>query len=349
MSAPRGANEILERSRELVAPALHRAVAALTDEVRPIAEYHFGWRDADGHLVEHDGGKGVRPALAVLSAEAVGASAEFGIPGAVAVELVHNFSLIHDDVVDHDEERRHRPSVWALYGIGKAVIVGDALLALAEQSILDSQRVLGVGAAAREAAVARAARRIVDATSKMIAGQALDMDFEHTDFVGLDACREMEAGKTGALLSCASAIGAEFAGAGAELVAALARFGLELGLAFQAIDDVLGIWGDPQATGKPAGSDLRSAKKSLPVVAALARGGPEADELSALLRRGDLDDEATARAAALVEKSGGRQLALDEAARRLDQAIDAIALDAITDRARDELTELARFVVEREF
>jgi geranylgeranyl diphosphate synthase, type I len=349
VSAPRNAQEVLERSRELVAPALHRAVASLSEGVRPVAEYHFGWRDANGNLAEHNGGKGIRPALAVLSAEAVGAPSEFGLPGAVSVELVHNFSLIHDDVVDHDTERRHRPSVWALFGIGKAVIVGDALLALADQCLLEAERVLGVAAVAEQSAVAASARRIADATSKMIAGQALDMAFEHTDAVSLQACLEMEAGKTGALLSCASAIGAEFAGAAPALVSALATFGLELGLAFQAIDDVLGIWGDPAVTGKPAGSDLRAGKMSLPIVAALERGGPEADELAGLLQRDDLDDEATNRAALLVEKSGGRQLALDDAAQRLESALAAIALDGIDATARDELSELARFVVEREF
>jgi geranylgeranyl diphosphate synthase, type I len=343
------AHDVLERTRGLVAPALHRAIATLSDEVRPVAEYHFGWRDAEGNLVDHDGGKGIRPALAVLSAEAVGAPSEFGIPGAVAVELVHNFSLIHDDVVDNDAERRHRPSVWALFGIGKAVIVGDALLALAGQALLDAGRVLDAGGGADEAAVARSARRIADSTAKMIAGQALDMAFEQTDGVGLGACEEMEAGKTGALLSCASAIGAEFAGADGALVAALARFGLELGLAFQAVDDVLGIWGDPARTGKPAGSDLRSKKKSLPVVAVLARGGPEASELAELLRQDELDDDAAAHAAGLVEKAGGRQLALDEAARRLDAALAVIARDELTAESRAELSELARFVVEREF
>lgn len=349
MSTPTSAHDVLERSREFVAPALHRAIAALSPEVRPVAEYHFGWRDADGRAVEHDGGKGVRPTLAMLSAQAVGADPSFGVPGAVAVELVHNFSLIHDDVVDHDSERRHRPSVWALFGVGKAVIVGDALLALADQCLLDAEGVLGVGGDAPRSAVARAARRMADATSQMIAGQALDMAFEHTDAVGLDACRQMEAGKTGALLSCASAIGAEYSGADIGLVEALARFGLQLGLAFQAVDDVLGIWGDPARTGKPAGSDLRAGKMSLPVVAVLERGGPEAEELLALLHRDDLDDEETARAAALVEKSGGRQLALDEASHRLDQALSTIALDAFVDSVREELAELARFVVEREF
>ena len=96
--------------------------------MRPVVEYHFGWSDAEGHPVGGSGGKGVRPALAILSAEAVGADAAVGIPGGVAVELVHNFSLIHDDVIDGDVERRHRPTVWALFGVGQAVIVGDALL-----------------------------------------------------------------------------------------------------------------------------------------------------------------------------------------------------------------------------
>ena len=142
-----------ERSRESRGPRRPRArpharrpgAAArdrptLSAELRPVAEYHLGWRDEQGVLGGGDGGKGVRPALAVLSAEAVGADAALGVPGAVAVELVHNFSLIHDDVIDEDAERRHRPTVWHVFGVGAAVIVGDALLALAQQAVLDPSR-----------------------------------------------------------------------------------------------------------------------------------------------------------------------------------------------------------------
>jgi geranylgeranyl diphosphate synthase type I len=341
---------VLERARDLVGPSLRRAVERLSPEVRPLASYHLGWSDADGRPSGGDGGKGVRPALALLSAEAVGAPSEFGVPGGVAIELVHNFSLIHDDVIDEDAERRHRPTIWSLFGIGRAVIVGDAMLALAQQVLLDP----GILALAPEVtadplASAAAARCIADATAAMIAGQALDMAFEAVPSVDVAGCLAMEAGKTGALLSCASSVGALLAGAPAECVDALARFGMELGLAFQAVDDLLGIWGDPVATGKPAYSDLHQHKKSLPVAAALAAGGPSAEELARLLAEPSLDDAAVARAAGLVEACGGRDVAEAEARSRFAAALGALDGAPLEPGARDELSEVAGFVVERRF
>ncbi|HWD25352.1 MAG TPA: polyprenyl synthetase family protein, partial [Acidimicrobiales bacterium] len=138
MSTALSMPEVLDRARSSVAPALRAALNGLTDEIRPVAEYHHGLADAHGRPTGSDGGKGFRPALAILSAEAVGGRAAHGVPGAVAVELVHNFSLIHDDVIDEDTERRHRPTIWALFGIGRAVIAGDALLALAQQVVLEA-------------------------------------------------------------------------------------------------------------------------------------------------------------------------------------------------------------------
>lgn len=342
--------EVLGRARRLVEPALRAAVDRLSPELRPIAQYHLGWVDPDGRPVGGDGGKGVRPALALLSAEAVGAPSVLGVPGAVAVELVHNFSLIHDDVIDGDDERRHRPTVWALFGVGRAVIVGDALLALAQQVVLDPSQLLaldGVRPAAADGA--RACSAIADATAAMIAGQALDMAFESVPAVDVEGCLAMEAGKTGALLGCAASVGALLAGASQEVVAALDRYGMELGLAFQAVDDLLGIWGDPVTTGKPAWSDLRQHKKTLPVAAALASSGPHVEELAALLAEDDLDEDGIARAAALVEECGGRAAAAEEAERRLASALAAIAAADLAETAHDELAELARFVVEREY
>ncbi len=336
----------LGRARELVEPALRGAIDRLTPELRPVAAYHLGWVDAEGRPSGGDGGKGVRPALALLSAEAAGAPASLGVPGGVAVELVHDFSLIHDDVIDGDAERRHRPTVWALFGVGRAVIVGDALLALAQQIVLDPGLVGGEVAGASGNGH-RAAQVVADATAAMIAGQALDMAFESVPYVDVAGCLAMEAGKTGALLACASSIGAVLAGADDTVVAALHRFGVELGLAFQAVDDVLGIWGDPATTGKPAWSDLRSHKKTLPVAAALAAGGSEAEELASLLSSEPLEEQGVARAAALVESRGGRLAAEEEADRRLASALEALSSVELAERPRAELAEVARFVVER--
>jgi geranylgeranyl diphosphate synthase type I len=336
--------DVLRRARDLVGPAVVDALALLSPEVRPLVEYHLGLRDEHGVPAAGGaavGGKGIRPALAVLSAEAVGAPAQSGVPGAVAVELVHNFSLLHDDVIDCDEERRHRPTVWALFGVGRAIIAGDALLSLAQHVVL------ATGGPPEHAR--RAALSLADATTDMIAGQALDMAFESLAGVDVERCLTMEAGKTGALLGCASSLGAILAGAPPAEVTALREYGVQLGLAFQAVDDLLGIWGDPRATGKPAWSDLRQHKKTLPIAAALATGNGSAHELAALLAADHLDEPQVARAAELVEHCGGREIAADEARGRLAAALAALDRVSLHAQAREELEDLAGFVVVREF
>jgi geranylgeranyl diphosphate synthase type I len=345
--------EVLGRARDSVAPALRAALRTLSDEIRPIAEFHHGWADAQGRPTGSDGGKGFRPALAVLSAEVVGGDAAHGVPGAVAVELVHNYSLIHDDVIDGDTERRHKPAVWSLFGVGRAIIVGDALVALAHQVILDPIGTIGsaidpgVGASGFDGR--RAALRVADATAAMIAGQALDMAFEEKERVSLEECLAMEAGKTGALLGCAASIGAAHVGAPEGALEALNFFGIELGLAFQAVDDILGIWGDPDTTGKPTFSDLRQHKKSLPISAALDSGSAGVEELANLLRQNDLGDADLARAAALVESCGGREIATDIASARLVASLGALDRIDLVEGPAAELAELANFVVERQF
>lgn len=340
---------VLERARDLVGPSLRRAIERLSPELRPLATYHLGWSDADGRPCGGDGGKGVRPALSVLSAEAVGAAPVFGVPGGVAIELVHNFSLIHDDVIDEDAERRHRPTIWSLFGIGRAVIAGDALVALAQQVLLDpGVLALGEERLADPPTAVAAARSIADATAAMIAGQALDMAFEAVPVVDVEGCLAMEAGKTGALLSCAASIGALLAGAPFGAIEALSSFGMELGLAFQAVDDVLGIWGDPASTGKPAFSDLHQHKKTLPIAAALAGGGPRAEELAALVATPELSSAEVARAAELVEACGGREVAESEARRRLGAALGALERAELRPGPCEELCEVAAFVVERQ-
>lgn len=335
----RSAPDILGRARRLVLPALEEAVGRLTGELRLPIEYHLGWRDRDGAPVDSGGGKFIRPALALLSTEAAGAPAEVGVPGAVAVELLHNFSLVHDDVIDRDAERRHRPTVWAEFGVGTAVIAGDALLALAHQTLLEQP---GNGPRA-------AARALACATTALIGGEADDMAFEQRLEVSEEECVAMAIGKTGALLACAASIGVALADGGATLYEGLSDYGLNLGLAFQAVDDVLGIWGDPAVTGKPSWSDLRDRKKTLPIVLALASGRPEAEELRGLLSGELLGDAEVTRAAALVEACGGREATEAEARAFLDGALASLEGLDMADEVRAQLVELARFVVDREF
>jgi geranylgeranyl diphosphate synthase, type I len=265
--------DVLERARDVTQPLMRDAVARLTPSIRDVVSYHIGWTDAAGNPAAVKGGKGIRAALATLSAEASWADAAVGAPGGVAVELVHNFSLLHDDLMDGDVERRHRPTAWALWGPSVALLAGDALCTLATEVLLRTPNPQAPAAATA----------LCEATAEMIAGQAHDLAFEARRSVSVEECMGMSTAKTGALLGCAASIGAILAGAAPATVRALRDFGRHLGVAFQATDDLLGIWGDPATTGKPTGNDIRQRKKSMPIVAALAAGDDEAKELDALL------------------------------------------------------------------
>lgn len=316
----------LARAAELTAPALDAAVARLDPTLQGPVQHHL-----DG------GGKRVRAALVLVSTAAAGGEEEAGVPGAVAVELVHNYSLLHDDIIDGDHERRHRPTVWVEYGVGPAIVAGDALAGLALQVLLEDATPERV----------RAAARLAEANQAMIAGQAADMAFERRPTVSVAECLAMEEGKTGALVACAAAVGALLAGAPPATVQALDAYGTHLGIAFQAVDDLLGIWGEPSVTGKPVGSDLLGGKKSLPVAVAMAAGGADADELQALLA-GEMTDADVARATRLVERCGAREAVTALADGHLDQALDALASVELAAGPREELVAIAHYVTARD-
>lgn len=329
---------VLRRSHDMVGPALADAIAGLSDEVRPVVGYHAGILDAQGRPSDAGGGKALRPSLTLLACEAAGGRPSWAIPGAVAVQLVHDFSLLHDDVMDDDVERRHRPTAWTVFGVGRAILAGDALLARAMQLLLDHPSPARV----------RASELLATATAELITGQGEDLAFETREHVTVADCLRMSAHKTGALLAAAAAIGAVLAEADTAVVDAFEAYGAHLGLAFQAVDDLLGIWGRPEATGKSAFSDLQRRKKSLPVVAALEAAGPVAEELAELLQRPTLDRGELRRAAQLVEANGGREVTDGEARRQLQLALDALAGIDLVASAQDELTDVARFIVDRE-
>jgi len=327
----------LQDARRLVEPALRAAVARLDPTTAAQASYHLGWTDEDGRPCA-GGGKAVRPSLALLGARAVGADPTVAVPGAVAVELVHNFSLLHDDLMVGDTERRHRTTVWARWGPPSAILTGDALLGLAVEVLLEVPGPTG----------AAAARLLATTTRDLIRGQVEDMLYEGSPEVDVDAVLGMAAAKTGALLSASAAIGAVLAGASQELVDALAEFGAELGLAFQLVDDVLGIWGDPALTGKPRYSDLRSRKTSLPVAWVIGRGGEYGRQIAKWLADESCDsDERLREVADSIAEAGGQDWARAEAARCAARATAClVGLDAGADVV-EELDALAEFVVGR--
>jgi len=330
----------VESARDLVGPAMAAAVDRLSPDVRIVAAYHLGLTDADGRPSSRPAGKALRPALALLSARAAGAPPERGVPAAAAVEFVHNFSLLHDDIMDGDTERRHRPTAWTVYGVGAAILAGDALLALAQDLLLEGPAPQGLWAS----------RCLSAAVQRLIAGQGADLAFERREDVTLDECRQMAGDKTAALMACACSIGAIYVGAPADLAMGLAGFGAHVGLAFQLTDDLLGIWGAPEITGKPVRSDLRTRKKSLPVVAALGSGTEAGRELGALLRQTEgLSEDDLLRAAALVDEAGGRKWAETEADAALSSAGHCLADTDMPDDVRAEFAGIAEFITARQW
>lgn len=329
------AESILAEARELTRPALRRAVADCPEScARPVG-LAVGLLDGEGNPVD-GGGKMFRAALALAAALGYREDLRLGVAGAVSVELLHAYTLTHDDVMDGDRWRRGQPSVWAAHGINVAILTGDVLYAVAQHTL--ARR----GAAGGAAAARYLSRAAVDVTY----GQAQDLAMEPRPFLGpeavsLDEYREMTANKTGSVVGAALAIGGALAGAGAEQTDALWQAGRHLGVAFQAVDDLLGIWGEPSVTGKPVDSDLARRKKTLPVLAAV-RSRPELAEAIERFQPAALPELARALADA-----GGRAAARDEATAQLDQARRMLDRAAPRPPARARLDALIDFTVTR--
>ncbi|MGW7440229.1 family 2 encapsulin nanocompartment cargo protein polyprenyl transferase [Streptomyces sp. NPDC054849] len=336
----RQAAGLLERTRELVSPVLRTAVDQLPAAMRHVSGYHFGWWDPEGTPRAGDGGKAVRPALLMASSRALGGDEQAVLAGAAAVELVHNFTLLHDDVMDRDTQRRHRPTAWSVFGVADAILAGDVLQALAVKVL----------AADSHSAAPSAMRLLADCMIELCEGQSADCAFEQCADVTSAQCLDMAEGKTGALLGVACAIGAQYASADPATVRALDAFGRHLGLAFQLTDDLLGIWGDPEMTGKPVGADLAARKKSLPVVAALTSLTEAGDELAALYASvGERHDPGEiSRLAILVERAGGRSWAQEQAAAHTARAIDQLETALPAPGQACELLALAGLLIRRD-
>ncbi|MBC7222311.1 polyprenyl synthetase family protein [Candidatus Bipolaricaulota bacterium] len=321
---------ILERYRPLIVEGLTKAVG-LDGPLGLLVRYPLGLSEADGAPGPGIGGKLLRPSLVLFSCEALGGEVREALPLACALELVHNFSLVHDDIQDGDEFRRGKPTVWKVFGVGQAINSGDALLTLALRVALDAEL--------PSASKIMAQETLVSATLRMIEGQVLDLEGEGK-VLGVREYLEMARRKTGALLGCALALGAIAAGR-PEFQKISQELGEELGLAFQIRDDILGIWGDPERTGKPVGSDLLRKKRSFPVSFALERDPALASLLSA--PKGNME-EILER----LRKLGAKEAAEKEVEKHLSAA-EMIARELPWPAwARTEFQELLTFLAKRE-
>ncbi len=256
--------EVAELQKRYLGPAQRYMRESLNDspgQIFDILRYHLGWQDKAGRDMPTDQGKGLRPILCLTACELCGGNWQQALPAASALEFIHNFSLIHDDIQDGDVTRRGRETVWSIWGVPIGLTAGNVMRVVADQTLLSLQDT-GIAPKLVLAAAAELTRCYMD----MIAGQYMDMAFEKTDSVSVENYLDMIGRKTGALIEGAMYMGALIATENVATARAFGRCGRLLGLAFQARDDYLGIWGKADETGKPVGSDIKRRKKSLPVV-----------------------------------------------------------------------------------
>ena len=281
--------EVFNRFRDDIDSELRSVLSPYPAPLYDMMRYHLGWIDERGNRADSSG-KALRPTLCLLASEAVSSDYAKALPAAAAVELVHNFSLIHDDIQDDDAERRHRPTVWKIWGKPQAINAGTAMRILANRA-LDRAAGLGLPGDARR----RMQEAVDEATLRLLEGQFMDIDFENRFDIGDGDYLKMIRGKTAALISCSLELGALTGADDEETIRRFGEFGENMGIAFQIRDDILGIWGDPEQTGKARGNDIRRKKKSLPVVMALSQGsGPQRETIRRIFEQeivsdGDVD------------------------------------------------------------
>ena len=275
--------------------------------------YHMGWEE-EGAGVQAQG-KRIRPLMVLLCCLAADGEWQPALPAAAAVELVHNFSLIHDDVEDQGEMRHGRPTVWVKAGTAQAINAGDLLFTLAQNAVLGLKDTINAQVACEAAFVLnRACQRLTE-------GQYLDLSYEKMNDLPLDAYFPMVNGKTASLLSACAELGAVCAQVSPQRREAYTRFGNRLGMAFQAVDDWLGIWGDAALVGKSVESDLLSKKKTLPVLFGLQQKGKFADQWR---RAVAINPDDVPHLAKLLVEEGAQDFTVREADRLTDEALSAL-------------------------
>ena len=297
-------------------------------------QYAMGWTQANGKPYDKPTGKRLRPTLLLLVVESFGGDWQQALPAAAAIETLHNFSLIHDDIQDRSITRHGRPTVWQVWGENHAINAGDAMFSLAYTFLAKLQANYPID-------LVLAVWETFNQTNlELTRGQYLDMQFENETYVATDEYISMISGKSAALIAACAKIGALLATNQYYVAESLSTFGLNLGIAFQIRDDVLGIWGDPQVTGKSAASDIVTKKKSLPVLYGLE----QSEELQTLYQRQEFDKATVTEVLNLLNSIQSQEYTVAQEALYHQRAITA--LEEIPDTT---LSEDLRDFVDRFF
>lgn len=329
---------VVERARAYCRAGLQDAVEQLPSMLARICGYCLGWCEADGTPIASRGSRTLQASMVMLAADATGTDPASAVPGAVAVELIHNFSILHDDIIDGDQVRRDRPTAWTVYGIGPTLAAGDALMVKAFQTLL---AVPSVGSAAAELLATAVNRMIATIDSEAEFDRRPAADIRIVDY--LATCE----GKGGALLGVGAVLGTMLCGMPEREGHGLRQAAHYAGTAWQAMNDLENIWGNTALVGKPGFQDLRQHKHTLPVIAALQSGHPTVTSLEALLHKEPMTADDLQQAADLIETAGGKAFAEKIARDYLDRALSTLDTLMLPDFVRHETAELLEFAVTR--
>lgn len=335
---------ILKKYIPAIEQEIQTALAEAPDFLGGVIRYHFGWVDENFNPSRAESGKMLRPAICLLVFEALSGDYRPALPAAAAIEMIHNFTLLHDDIEDNDRERRGRPTAWALWGKPLAINTGDYLYTLAFKTLFrlspadfPAERLLAVH------------RLVADSCLALTVGQDLDLRFEGLQQVTPDMYIDMVYKKTGALLEASVLSGAILGTDNAQIIENYRQFARNIGIAFQIRDDMLGIWGDSAKTGKSADNDLRRKKKTLPVLYTLAQTtGARGEQLRALYATDQpLTDDQISFVRDSLEQAGARGYTQQAADSYIDRAFTGLQQINLPGQPHADLETIARFLIDR--
>ena len=335
---------ILWKHRNSIEEALASVVSSDDLNLKNMLRYHMGWEDEHGHPTVSGTGKGLRSSLCVYACEAVGGTASQSLSLAASVELIHNFSLIHDDIQDEDTERRHRPTLWSIWGKPMALQAGNVLRVLADMGPqqLNQKEV-------DPDILASCSKILTTACLEIIEGQFLDLSFEGKTDIGISRYIDMITRKTGALIRSAMHLGAISGTENPRDIESLANCGHYLGLLFQIRDDYLGIWGSDKETGKPTGSDIIRKKNSLPIVYGLERADdPLKKRIRQIYSQVDIQSDDVDMVISLLEDTKAPEYINKLALENANKARKAIEHVSLIPGASTDLEELLDFLLNRQ-
>ena len=343
MSKEHGLPKSFTSHRDAVRVELKKVIDSCPPALGNILRYHMGWRDEQGHSCSKESGKFIRSTLCLLSCQAAGGDVSQVMPAAAAIELIHNFSLIHDDIEDASYERHHRPTVWKLWGQSQAINAGDAMFTLAYLALL---RLKEKGIADEK--ITNCAEMLNLACLELCEGQYLDVEYENRLDITVEHYLDMAAKKTAALFAVSTSLGAYLGSEDSELVDFFRLFGGELGMVFQIHDDILGIWGVEESVGKSAG-DICQRKKTLPVAYGLQNSkGAARKSLGKLYSQESIEGEDIKEVTKILDKLGARNYAENLAEQYYYRALAHLGSTRLDTSSLAPLKEAATFLLKRD-